>query len=168
MKVFANPGQFAAHLLKAALEVAAGAHVGLEASAKLVQTDAQNQLGEYQGAAGGFPAWAPLRDATLADKEAKGFPVPSPLLRTGDLRDSIQYEVGAWEAVIGSQSPIAAYQEFGTSRTGWGIGIAPRPFLGPAAFKNRDKIRAIIGMAVIAGFSGGNAITFKPGYNMEV
>lgn len=169
MKVFANPGQFAAFLLKAAAEVAVGAQVGLEAAAKLIQTDAQGQLGNYQPAVGGFPAWAPLSPVTLGIKETKGYPVPSPLLVTGALRDSIVTEVSPWEAIIGSTSPIAAYQEFGTSTTGWGgAGIPPRPFLGPAAFKNKEAIRAIIGAAVIAGFSGGTSITFKGGYNMEV
>lgn len=162
LKLFANPGAFAAELLKAATEIAVGAKAGLEISAKLIQEDAQSQLGSYQGAVGGFSEWVPLAASTLADKVRKGFQVPSPLLRTGDLRDSIQYEVEPWEAVIGSTSPIAAYQEFGTSR-----GIPPRPFLGPAAFKNKDKITAILGATVIAGMLGGAPISFNAAYQIE-
>ncbi len=170
MKVFSLIG-FSEHLLKAAAAIEIEAQVGLRVCAELVQKTAQSEIGEYQSAVGGFPAWAELRDATLADKEAKGYAVPNPLLRTGDLRDSIQYEVTAFEAIIGSTSPIAMYQEFGTSSTGWGIGIAPRPFIGPAAYRNKDNIIAILGAVVITGFSLGSSIahpTFGNSYNIKV
>lgn len=169
MNVF-SLGSFAEHLLKASVAIAAGAHEGLKIAAELVQKTAQSELGTYQPSVGGYPAWVALSDATLADKEAKGFDVPSPLLRTGELRDSIQYEVGAWEAIIGSTSPIAMYQEFGTARTGWGAGIPPRPFMGPAAYRNKENIRAILGATLIAGFSLGSTINlprFSQSYNME-
>jgi hypothetical protein len=77
------------------------------------------------------PSWPPLAAATIADKERKGFPVPAPLLRTGDMRESIRFEVepsplGA-SMTLGSDDPIAKYQELGTAT------IPPRPFLATSA-----------------------------------
>ncbi len=165
MSIFSLIG-FSEHLLKVSVAIAEGAHVGLEVCAKLIQKSAQAEIGEYQPAIGPFPAWADLSDATLSDKESKGFAVPYPLLRTGDLRDSIQYEVSAFEAIIGSTSPIAAFQEFGTNSTGWGAGIPPRPFIGPAAYKNKENIIAILRSVLVIGFAGGNIISRNIGYSM--
>lgn len=163
MKTF-SPGTFAAHLLKASVTVAEGAKVGLTVCAKLIQKTAQAEIGEYQSAAGPFPAWAPLSEATLADKENQGYATPNPLLRTGELRDSIQYEVGTFEAIIGSTSPIAAFQEFGTNSTGWGAGIPPRSFIGSAAYRNKNKIITIFGSVLVIGIAGGNVIAKDIGY----
>jgi phage gpG-like protein len=163
MKTF-SPGTFSAHLLKSAVAVAEGAKVGLTVCAKLIQETAKTEIGEYQSAVGPFPAWASLSEATLADKEAKGYAIPNPLLRTGELRDSIQYEVGAFEAIIGSTSPIAAFQEFGTNSTGWGAGIPPRSFIGSAAYRNKDKMIAIFGSILVIGIAGGNVISKDIGY----
>lgn len=163
MKTF-TPGGFAAHLLKSAVTIAEGAKIGLTVCATLIQKTAQAEIGNYQPAVGPFLAWAPLSEATLIDKEANGYEIPNPLLRTGDLRDSIQYEVSAFEAIIGSTSPIAAFQEFGTSSTGWGSGIPPRPFIGPAAYKNKENIIAILGSVLVIGIAGGNIIAKDIGY----
>ena len=75
------------------------------------------------------PEWPPLAPATIEDKEHKGFGVPDPLLRTGEMRDSIEMEIepAELEVAIGSTMKIAAYQEIGTTK------IPPRPFLGLAA-----------------------------------
>lgn len=162
-KVFSLIG-FSEHLIKASVAIAEGAHVGLKVCAELIQKTAQAEIGEYQPAVGPFPAWAPLSEATLADKEAKGYEIPNPLLRTGDLRDSIQYEVSAFEAIIGSTSPIAAFQEFGTNSTGWGSGIPPRPFIGSATYRNKDNIIAVLGSVLVIGFAGGNMISKNIGY----
>ena len=51
----------------------------------------------------------------------------TPWLETGSLRDSISYDVQGTEAVIGSGSDVAVYQELGTPS------IPPRPFLGSTA-----------------------------------
>lgn len=171
MKIF-SPIEFSEHLLKASVAVAEGAHAGLEVCAKLIQKEAQDEIGEYQSSVGPFPAWEELSETTLADKEAKGFSIPNPLLRTGDLRNSIQYEVSAFEAIIGSTSPIAAFQEFGTNSTGWGVGIPPRPFIGPAAYKCQKKIVEILGATLVIGIAGGNIISrgigYELGYHMDL
>lgn len=149
---FDSPLAFATHLLAIERAIARAEQAGLEKVAKIIERDAKDQIGHYQDAAGPFPAWAELADSTKADREHNGFPPDEPLLRTGELRKSIQHEVSGSEAVVGSMLDIAAYQEFGTER------IPPRPFIGPAAFKNKDKIEKILGAALVQGLTGGNQI----------
>jgi hypothetical protein len=33
--------------------------------------------------------WPPLAESTIRDKQRHGFPTPKPLLRTGEMRDSV-------------------------------------------------------------------------------
>ncbi len=129
------------------------AEASLAIAAKMVQEDAQDRIGEYQDAAGGFPAWAPLADSTEAEKARLGYPADAPLLRDGTLRDSIEYEVEGNEAIVGSKLPVAAYQEFGTSR-----GLPPRPFLGPAAVSCGPAIAKMVGTVAALGLSSGEFI----------
>jgi hypothetical protein len=97
--------------------------IGLEKVGALAESLAAHYPGEYQ------PGWAPLAESTLKDKADKGFPVPSPLKRTGDMAASYKKEVDPieLEMVIGSPEKIALFQEVGTSR-----GIPPRPVCEPA------------------------------------
>jgi phage gpG-like protein len=63
----------------------------------------------------------------------------SPLLETGDLRDSIERDVQHGVAYVGSNNPKALWHEFGTSR------IPPRPFLEGAANAKHAEIGKLIG-----------------------
>jgi phage gpG-like protein len=81
------------------------------------------------------------------------------LLRTGELRDSIHHDVTELVATIGSTSEIAEWQEFGTER------IPPRPFLGPAAVRNHDKMMDELGGAVTSAIVGKDAVHSSLGYN---
>jgi hypothetical protein len=96
--------------------------IGLDKVGELAQTMAAAYIGHYQ------PGWAPLAESTIADKAAHGFAVPAPLLRTGEMRDSIKRELDpvGLEVVVGSNDLKALWQELGTSR------IPPRSFLGSA------------------------------------
>lgn len=96
--------------------------IGLEKVGELAESLAAHYPGDYQ------PGWAPLAASTLADKEAKGFPVPSPLKRTGDMAASYKKEVDPFtlEMVIGSPELKAFWQEMGT------VHIPPRPVCEPA------------------------------------
>ena len=154
--------ELAVRLAEAAVAVEVAAHHGLERAAKLIERDAKSQLGHYQDAVGPFPDWAPLAQSTEEEKARLGFPLEAPLLRTGALGESIQHEVSGLEAVVGSKSDVAAYQEFGTKY------IPPRPFIGPAAFKNKDKIQRILGAAVVQGLVGGAEIHKSLGYDMDI
>ena len=60
------------------------------------------------------------------------------------------------EAVVGSKSDIAFYQEVGTPT------IPPRPFIGPAAFKNKEKICQLLGEAVVHALEYGAVGAFVP------
>jgi len=76
------------------------------------------------------------------------YPVPAPLLRTGEMRDSIEIDAPHHEApgvVVGyvfSNNPIARYQEMGTEH------IPPRPFLSTAAMGCEGHIHQIFASAM--------------------
>lgn len=162
MKEFSSALAFAEHLVIVEQQIRVTAHKGLDAAARIIERDAKHQIGQYQAAVGPFPEWADLADSTEAEKARLGYPVDAPLLREGDLRDSIEREVDGLEAVVGSKSDIAEYQEFGTAK------IPPRPFIGPAAFKNKEKIQGILGAAVVAGLTGGEVVHESLGYDLEI
>ena len=134
---------------------------GLEKCAKQIEKTAQDEIGHYQSAVGPFQDWAELAESTEADKASKGYPANAPLLRTGEMRDSIKHEVDGLEAVIGSTDEKMAYHEFGTNR------IPPRPVMGPAVFRNKEFIQKTIGQAAISGLFGGDRIHPSLGYDME-
>jgi HK97 gp10 family phage protein len=162
MKEFDSIRGFVAHLATLEIAMHRSIHRGLEKVAKGIEADAKSRIGHEQDAVGSFPAWEPLADSTEYDKARKGYPVDAPLLRDGTLRDSIKHEVEGLEAVIGSESAIAEYQEFGTPT------IPPRPFIGPAAFANKDAIERILGAAVVEGLTGGQVIHESLGYGFDV
>ena len=131
------------------MSVALGAHTGhaLEKAAQIVEKEAKAEIGHYQDAAGPFAGWAELADSTKADRAAKGFPENEPLLRTGELRDSISHKVEvtgpvSGKAVIGSDSDIAVYQELGTKN------IPPRSFLGGALVRKSHAVAELLGASV--------------------
>ena len=153
-------------LLEAAIKMAEAevlvrlhAASALERVACRVEKTAKDELGAYQKAVGPFPEWEDLAQSTQEERERLGYPADEPLLRTGDLRDSISHEVHNLDATIGSTSEIAEYHEFGTSR------MPPRPFIGPAAERNHDAILKELGGAVVAGIIGQQAIHPSLGYD---
>jgi hypothetical protein len=96
--------------------------VGLDKVGELASTMAAAYIGTYQ------QGWPQLAESTIKSKAAAGYAVPDPLLRTGELRDSIGHEVDPilLEVAVGSNDKTALFQELGTSR------IPPRSFLGLA------------------------------------
>ncbi|MBB3175398.1 phage gpG-like protein [Endobacter medicaginis] len=124
-----SPGQFAAHLAGAAARSKALEHQLLERVGELVQQRAKSYLGHEQD------GWPALAESTISEKQRHGYPTPSPLLRDGELRDSIRHAVDGHRVVIGSTSEISVYQELGTER------IPPRPFLAKAAVESEPEIR---------------------------
>lgn len=159
MREFDNLTSFCLHFATLTVAIHEAEQKGLERIAKIIQEDAKQRIGEYQSEEGGFPAWADLADSTEAEKARLGYPIDAPLLRTGELRDSIEKEVERGEAVVGSKMDIAEYQEFGTER------IPPRPFIGPAAFSNKDKIERMLGAVMVEGLTGGQKIHESLGYD---
>ena len=114
----------------------------IERAAQMIQKRAKANIGKDH------EAWPPLAPSTIADKQKHGFPTPKPLLRTGALRDSIEYTVHGNEGWVGSDLDIAVYQELGTSR------IPPRSFLVSAAIASEDKIHRMAAATAIAALSG--------------
>ena len=131
-------------------EIVIALHEGLEKAAQIVEDEAKSEIGTYQGGVGGiFAGWQELADSTKADRVAQGFPENEPLLRTGEMRDSIDHSVEGLTALVGSDSDIALWQELGTDK------IPPRSFLGGAAFRKQDEVAEIIGDAGFAVLAGG-------------
>jgi len=159
---FQSVESFIIHLAEAAIAVRHEEHKMLEKVAVLVENDAKKRIGSYQETVGPFQDWAPLAESTEDEKARLGYDTGAPLLREGDLRESIEHEVKGLDAVIGSKMDIAAYQEFGTDK------IPPRPFIGPAAFANKEKIREMLGVALIEGITLGKSIHSSLGYGFEI
>ena len=154
-KEFHGIESFMLHLAEVDLAVKVMEHKALEKCAKLIEKDAKEQLGYYQGQVGPFAKWDDLKEATVKHHESLGVG-DTPLMLTGELYASIEHEVHENEAFIGSKSDVAVYQEMGTST------IPPRPFLGPAAFKNKEKIEKIVGSAVVSAMLYGAEGAFVP------
>jgi|SRR5581483_5028307 len=166
MKEFQDLGAFASHLAMRAGRAVATFHAASEAVGQLVEKAAKDEMGTYQAAAGPFPAWAELAESTKEDRERQGYTPNDPLLRSGELRDSVSHEASTLEVVIGTPREEMIYLEFGTSK------MPARPVFGPAVFNNREKIGAIIGFAAVtAVFNPGSGIMpvhAALGYNMRV
>jgi hypothetical protein len=73
----------------------------------------------------------------------------SPLLETGKLRASIQWNSSGNEGYVGTDDPVAKYHEFGTSK------MPARPFLMPSAIAMEEKIHKMAAKAVMAVLAGG-------------
>ena len=112
-------------------------HEALERAALLVADEARAEIGHYQD------GWAQLAESTVEDRIHAGYAPDEPLLREGDLRDSIGHKVEGNKAIVGSDSEIAVYQELGTDR------IPPRSFLASAAHRKAEEVARIIGSVAV-------------------
>lgn len=113
-------------------------HESMEKACEIVEKEAKRVIGTYDY------GWPQLAESTQKDREAKGFSANDPLLRTGEMRDSIEHRVGLEfgnvVGIVGTDNPIAKYQELGTAK------IPPRSFLGGAAMAKEHEVRAILGL----------------------
>ncbi len=149
---FASLAELAHHLTRETVGGLTATRQGLEVATAILQKEAKAEFGHYQAAEGPFASWAPLTDETMAEREHLGFTPNDPLLRTGDLRNSIQRETSDWEGVVGSTSEIMPYHEFGTTK------IPPRPVFGPAIYRKAEEIAQLIGSFAVSGLVG-----YQPG-----
>jgi HK97 gp10 family phage protein len=127
----------ATFLTEAMVEMDHAKHEALEKAAKIVEDGSKKAIGTYEF------GWPPLAESTLEKKAAD-----TPLLETGELRDSIRHEVDGDTARIGSDLDYALYQEVGTSR------IPPRSFLMQSAVHHRDEIVHEIGQTMVTKLIG--------------
>lgn len=138
---------FTEKMREAAARMPAVKLAALRKAGEMVRDEAKGLIGTED------QAWAPLADSTVEEKQRLGYvgkvSATDPLLRTGELRASIQVgEVTPEHVTVGSDDPIAAYQEFGTTK------IPPRPFIGTALFREEHKIEAEIGEAIAHSLRG--------------
>jgi phage protein, HK97 gp10 family len=149
------------HLLERAVASAVSLHNGLERVGRKVERTAKSEFGHYQREVEHFPAWPELAESTKDERLRQGYTENDPLLRSGELRDSITHKTDGLEVTIGSTDDRMPYQEFGTKT------IPPRPVLGPAAFRNKKAIQRILGAAAMEGVIGGEMIHEALGYAFE-
>ena len=140
--------EFVARLAEMTIATEHETRAALEEAALVVQIEAKEEIGHYQPEAGPFAAWAELADSTKADRLRQGYTENDPLLREGDLRDGIERTVQGHVAYVGSDSPIAEYQELGTSR------IPPRSFLGGALVRKSHEVVEICSSHIVGALTG--------------
>lgn len=137
--------QFAREMSSASANIAKELELGFHAIVKEIEETAKEEIGMYQPAYGPFDAWAPLAESTRADRLRLGYSEDEPLLRTGELRDSIESEIVGLAAIVGTKSEIGLWQEVGTES------IPPRPFIGPAYVRRIDPLLEAIELAISLG-----------------
>lgn len=131
---------FATALLTAGPLIEAAQHEMLELQCEAIEARAKSYIGNYNHPGN----WAQLAQATQEDRVRRGFAANEPLLRTGDLRDSIMHAVVHNVGYVFSNSAIARYQELGT------VSIPPRPFLSTAAMEMEQTCLNIAGKGTAA------------------
>jgi phage gpG-like protein len=103
----------------------------------MVCAEAKRVIGE------GYPEWPALSPETLAQKMRN-----TPLLETGEMRDSIEWNAQENEGHVGSNNDKAVWHELGTSK------IPARSFLMGAAVRMEPQIHAMAARAVMAVMRG--------------
>jgi phage gpG-like protein len=88
--------------------------------------------------------WPALKPETIARKLRGN----TPLLETGELRDSIEWTASGLEGQVGSNNDKAVWHELGTYH------IPPRSFLASSAISMEDRIHKMAERAVIAVLEG--------------
>jgi phage gpG-like protein len=115
------------------------ASAGIIAKAcEMVCTEAKHVLGTHDY------NWPALKPETIARKITGD----SPLLETGEMRDSIEWNADEHEGHVGSNDDKAVWQELGTSR------IPPRSFLAGAAKAMEPAIHEMAAQAAMAVIEG--------------
>lgn len=139
-------GSFITHMRGVASRIGDAEARGVEAGAITIRDEAKRVIGREQA------DWRDLAPRTVAAKRARGhvgrLSATDPLLATGQLRSSIQYLAQGRRAMIGSDDPVAVYQEFGTGR------IPARSFLGASAYRKHKAVARLIGRAVAETVAG--------------
>src|SRR5258706_4452580 len=100
---------------------------------EMVCEEAKRVIGE------GYEFWPPLKPETLKRKM-----MATPLLETGELRASIEWNSQGNIGHVGSNNDKALWHELGTTK------IPPRSFLAGAAMTMEDKIHKMAARAVMA------------------
>ena len=113
--------------------------LSIERSCVVLEKRIIGAFGTYE-----FFPWEPLAPATIARKGAD-----TPLVETGELRDSIAHNSDENEGYVGTDNEKAKWHEFGTAA------IPARPFLGGAITACEDEIMEMIGHHIKLAIEGG-------------
>ena len=150
MREFHSLAAFSEHLLKIAAVQELLVKNAVSHCAKIVEKEAKHEIGAYQSQIGPFIAWPELTESTKDDRLRQGYPEDAPLLRSGEMRESIgtTISVDGLEAQIGSNDDKAVWQELGT------VHIPPRSFLGGAMARKLPEIHQILGATVMTALIG--------------
>jgi hypothetical protein len=149
-------GEFAARLMSMDADIHEAKEIIVTRAAKMITKEAKGLIGHEQA------FWPPLAESTIEDKKRQGYRVPAPLLRTGEMRDSIQWdgpfdEGDAVVAYVYSTDPKAPFHELGTKH------IPPRPFLSSAAIIQEHRIYDMAGKVFLQTLlHGGNVAACHP------
>jgi len=138
MKKFRSIAEFRAYepVLLAALTE--GVHTGVKKGAHLLQQEIEVELGTYQEAIGPYEAWQDLAERTKTERVKAGYTEDDPLRASGELAGTFGSRVEGNRASVGSDDPVAIYQENGTEK------IPPRSAIGGAAMRMQDKVAETI------------------------
>ena len=143
MAGFMNLAEAAARFAAAAVDIEAAKLAALEEACQLVEERAKGLIGHPNA------SWPPLAPETLKRKDN----VNTPLLETGEMRDSIEHVVAdSSHGYVGSNDDKAVWQELGTSR-----GIPPRSFIGLAAHLEGPNVAKVAGKTLVAAIGAGLA-----------
>lgn len=122
------------------------------ASAEMVEAEAKSEFGTYQRSnMGPFRSWEELAASTKERRLQEGFAENDPLLKTGELRESITHSVGPASFAVGSESKVMLWQELGVDKTN----LPPRPVLQTALFRMTGNIQEVLGWSVKTTLEGG-------------
>ena len=132
-----SPSEFAAKVLAPALVGTEALSVPTEAFMEKVRDKAKSVIGTYAY------GWPELADRTKEDRAALGYPENEPLLRGGDLRDSIEIRaeptaIGA-EGLVYSDKKTALWAELGT------VTQPPRSFLMQSLIRSDVEMGEVFG-----------------------
>jgi phage gpG-like protein len=142
-------GELAAKLMTAEADMKLAQEAAVEKACQMVEKWAKKAIGQY------LPGynWAQLKEATQEERVRLGYSANEPLLRTGELRDSIGHFVEREGAevigYVGTNDPVAKYHEYGTSR------MPPRSFLGASMMAQERAIVEMTGHLFAAAMQGG-------------
>jgi phage gpG-like protein len=128
---------FVAKLKTIELEMKVLDHAIVARACEMIAAEARRVIGE------GYDDWPALAPSTLAKKMMN-----TPLLETGELRGSIEWNSEGDRGEVGSNLEKAVWHELGTAR------IPARSFLAGAAMRMEDKIHKMAARAVMAVMLG--------------
>lgn len=128
--------QLATIFAMAATQIGHAHHEILEEGSLLFENSAKAAIGTYEY------GWPQLAESTQEQRVSLGYSANEPLLRTGDLKNSITHNADDKEAYVGTDLEYAKYHEFGTSK------IPARPFLGGAIMQEEHHIPEVVHKAL--------------------